>query len=692
MTGDNLVDLDLQALEHASAGPDGSLDGGDVGLGPAFSSHSGGNLPVVSSGNSLGIEEPCDQSAYEPSVVSAAERDWYNGLSDANCDQDSCSVQEAASSSNNWSVVTDNGASRGGHGNNCNISRAVAAAFDSAGLSQDLELPWEQDVFGAILGSNTQQSWLNMFAPDARRPVQPSDILDSSQSVTESAASGGQVDTGHVLYKVAVRPAPDISWETQKEIDWDRSLRIWLATVHRFDWSCSLCVMLFEGEDEGKQLAILGDFFSGRSPDTLYKRARAINKICNWMEVNVDTFFPTLQEREFYSFMCFERDEGAPTSRLKGFTEAIAFAHFVLGLVQLQQCVMSKRCNGVAKQLAACEVKQAPAFTVDQLLTLHSILDGDELWDAALAGFVLFLVYSRLRWSDGQHVIGWERDILEDRTVYLEAKVGSHKTIRSAHHRFRFLPAAAIGHGVCGQDWVARWLHVREQLGMATPPAHPPLAAPDKSGHPTHRPVSAQEGTVWIRALLRRHLDETKASTHSAKATLLSWAAKRGFTIEDRLMLGYHSIAGTMALTYSRDTAARGLRLLEGLQSEVRVGSFLPDMTRSGRFPGAARVEEPRVAVSHDRQEENTDDPVAAVLSAAQVPLAADEAGEEVMPSEHEDGVQGQEGGPSSHATTETSGSESSDLNMPSNVMLQVPEAPVGFRFLKDQNASLHQG
>ena len=90
--------------------------------------------------------------------------------------------------------------------------------------------------------------------------------------------------------------------------------------------------------------------------------------------------------------------------------------------------MLSKRCNGVSKQLNAREITQAPAFTVEQLLTLHSILDGDELWDAALAGFALFLGYSCLRWSDGQHVIGWERDILEDRTVYLEAKTGSYKS------------------------------------------------------------------------------------------------------------------------------------------------------------------------------------------------------------------------------------------------------------------------
>ena len=688
MTSNNLVDLDLQALEQECAGPQNFSQGGSDGFGPAAAVE---EHTLHGSGVDFASVEgdDCNLTAYEPSIVSAAERDWYNGFSDANYEGDAGSTQEAASSSNNWSVIAE---TRAGHDGvavgNHNISRAVAAAFDSAGLGQDLELPWEQGVFGAIFGHDNH-SWLRVFAPDARRPVQPSDLLDSSQTQEENSEADRRVDRGHVLYKVSIRSAPDISWENQKEIDWDRSLRLWLATAHRFDWNCSLCAMIFEGDTEGKQLGILSDFLSGRSPDTLYKRARATNKICNWMEAHLTTYFPILQESEFYSFMCEERDDGAPTSRLKGFTEAVAFAHFVLGLVQLEACVSSKRCNGVSKQLSAREVKQAPAFTVEQLLKLHGILDGEELWDAALAGFILFLVYSRLRWSDGQHVIGWERDVLEDRTVYLEAKIGSHKTIRSAQHRFRFLPAAAIGHGVCGQDWVAKWLSVREQLGMADPPTHPPLAAPNKSGHPTSRPVSAQEGTVWIRALFRRHLAETKASTHSAKATLLSWAAKRGFTVEDRLMLGYHSIAGTMALTYSRDAAARGLRLLEGLLSEVRVGSFLPDMTRSGRFPGAARVEEPPLETSRVHPREPEVGPVAAVLAAAHVPLVAVGGDEEVHEGEHEEDREEEKEESSSHATTETSGSESSDLNMPNNVMLQVPEAPVGFRFLRHRKTRM---
>ena len=204
-------------LEQESAGPPPLLQGGGDGVEPALSSDSGGNLPVCGVGDSSGIEDACDLSAHEPSLVSAAERDWYNGFSDANCEEEASSVQEAASSSNsnNWSVIADNRVSSDGvEGNNHNISRAVAAAFDSAGLNQELELSWEQGVFGAIFGSSAQQSWLKIFAPDARRPVQPSDMLDPNQILEENAALGRRVDRGHVLYKVAVRSAPDISWET----------------------------------------------------------------------------------------------------------------------------------------------------------------------------------------------------------------------------------------------------------------------------------------------------------------------------------------------------------------------------------------------------------------------------------------------------------------------------------------------
>ena len=182
-------------------------------------------------------------------------------------------------------------------------------------------------------------------------------------------------------------------------------------------------------------------------------------------------------------------------------------------------------------------------------------------------------------------MVSWTVDQDDECVHFLEAAIGQHKTMRAAQHRFRFLPVAALGQGVREHDWVSAWLDVRRALGVKPPPEHPPLPAPDKSGNPTLRPVSAAEGTKWLRALFERHAAPTRASTHSAKATLLSWAAKAGLSYEDRLVMGYHSIPGRMALVYSRDGSARALRLLQDLLKQVRAGRFVPEASRSGRFP-----------------------------------------------------------------------------------------------------------
>jgi hypothetical protein len=54
---------------------------------------------------------------------------------------------------------------------------------------------------------------------------------------------------------------------------------------------------------------------------------------------------------------------------------------------------------------------------------------------------------------------------------------------------------------------------------------------------------------------------------------MLSFAAKRGLSVPDRLMLGYHSSQMHMAMVYSRDGAAASLLLLEGLIDEIAKGN-----------------------------------------------------------------------------------------------------------------------
>ena len=79
----------------------------------------------------------------------------------------------------------------------------------------------------------------------------------------------------------------------------------------------------------------------------------------------------------------------------------------------------------------------------------------------------------------------------------------------------------------------------------------------------------------WDATLLRSLRAESPVTP--LKATLLSMAAKRGYPLEDRLQMGYHSVSGRM------------LRLLESMLDEIRKGFFFPDCTRSGRLHGPAK-------------------------------------------------------------------------------------------------------
>ena len=102
--------------------------------------------------------------------------------------------------------------------------------------------------------------------------------------------------------------------------------------------------------------------------------------------------------------------------------------------------------------------------------------------------------------------------------------------------------------------------------------------------------MSTSEAGKWISLLLQKNCEAFKAAaplrytSHSFKATTLSYLAKYGCAFEDRLALGYHVDQLRMALRYSRDGASRPLRVLENCLHAIRIGRFHPDETRSGRF------------------------------------------------------------------------------------------------------------
>ena len=139
------------------------------------------------------------------------------------------------------------------------------------------------------------------------------------------------------------------------------------------------------------------------------------------------------------------------------------------------------------------------------------------------------------------------------------------------------------------------WLQLRAAEGLSVAAQGCLQPAPDVEGGGWHRrPLTCEECNLWLGELLRRRLGEVplgNVGSHSLKATLLSWASKRGLRGGVRRILGYHvKDKDSSVHDYSRDVFAAPLRELEGVLAEVRSGAFDPDATRSGQVRAQARA------------------------------------------------------------------------------------------------------
>ena len=129
------------------------------------------------------------------------------------------------------------------------------------------------------------------------------------------------------------------------------------------------------------------------------------------------------------------------------------------------------------------------------------------------------------------------------------------------------------------------WWELRQQLGDQFGAGAPLMPAPDGEGTATVRPLSTGEFSKWVKMILDRNgglQKDCRISSHSCKATMLSFLAKFGAPIPDREILGGHTGRMRSVLTYSRDSLASPLRVLTSMLERIRQGSFDPNATRSG--------------------------------------------------------------------------------------------------------------
>ena len=257
----------------------------------------------------------------------------------------------------------------------------------------------------------------------------------------------------------------------------------------------------------------------------------------------------------------------------------------------------SARVTGLAHQCLRAQetTKQAQPLTKEQVLWLeHWARNADNSYEKLLSSSFLLMLYARARHSDVRRAT---RILLDAGTDFIqgfvELVVVDAKQSRASRRKRLMLPVVAPMMGIADRPWASAWQANRKQWRLAhegditNDPLLPEMAA-DGTLLPCN--MGAARASSWLRALLARNeqvnADSLLAiSTHSLKATLLSWAAKCGMDTLERTILRYHSTGvNTSTLSYSRDAMAGPLRSRQNLIRSVRMQKFNPDDTRSGRL------------------------------------------------------------------------------------------------------------
>ena len=337
--------------------------------------------------------------------------------------------------------------------------------------------------------------------------------------------------------------------------------------------------------EEGVLSRSIEDAFAGKAPGTLLKRACDFTRFAEWAVRNrIRPLAPS--EPQVYDFVSFLRHSGASPTSADSFVKALRFFMHHTGAYLSNP--ISARVSGVASSM---EIKkrplwQAPPLPVSHVRALEEfVIDTQDHARACIAGFLVFCIYASSRFSDAARAKGVTIDASGGAVVILETGTAHYKT-RAKDRQNRMLPLLALGRTLVQPGWGGAWVKHREAAGISDHSCLMPALAPSSSW--LQRPMTAGEGSLWLREIL--HLasvsgDLEAYTSHSLKATALSWSAKSGtMSYEERLTQGHHVHPKLgMALLYSRDAMAEIMVKVGRVVRAIAGGAFSPDLPRAQR-------------------------------------------------------------------------------------------------------------
>ena len=269
----------------------------------------------------------------------------------------------------------------------------------------------------------------------------------------------------------------------------------------------------------------------------------------------------------------------------------------------LKEVCESRRLKGMADMLFSTKqpLRQSKVLTVDQILWMHCMLDSadTDAVDKSIFAYLLTALYGRCRHSDLANIESIHED-WDCNGGFLEIRTRTHKTGKSAASKTVLLPIVIPAVGVHGKPWIGKAKEAFSAVG---------LTYSGTIGGPLYRPPSKQlESGVCVRGITsaevtkflrlcfeeeRPSVDACRVSSHSLKATTLTWAGKACLGPADQAILGRHSSAFTeTSAVYSRDNAIRAVSELQKVIHAIHAKHFLPDCERSRYFPATRPASE----------------------------------------------------------------------------------------------------
>ena len=363
-------------------------------------------------------------------------------------------------------------------------------------------------------------------------------------------------------------------------------------------------------QQDGGAYDVLNATVGIRSPATLITRANSLLSFLRWTSDSGCVEVNPFTEDTIWRYFIHLKDSGAAPTKMSSAMSAFRFAHFILGVDSLAEVVNSRRLIGLSELAFTSNrlLRQARVLSVAHVIKLHKQLEcvDAHIFDRALAAYLLIACYGRCRHSDLQMVHSVECDFI-DNGGFIVIKTSSHKAARGVALKTTLMPILVPVRGVNGCNWGPLAMSVLFEAGanLECVCDGPLLCAPSNcSGSLMKRSLTSHE----VSMMLRRFLGEPEPqigcegdiiSSHSLKATTLSWAAKFGLSASTRSMLGRHSCSLNESFAvYSRDLVVAPAVELQSILDRIHEGSFAPDNPRSLFFPSATDSEKGDVMAS----------------------------------------------------------------------------------------------